>query len=251
MKRHGQLNWPLPFCVGNNLLTDSILLKSHCNCSLRLMVGFWRRRSAFDGGFCATHSDESVCKCAVVDASFEDEVEKLFPASSPSIVNDWFVELDRGRLTLFDVTAFTASSNSWCSRDLTDAVRLLFERPVTANESTSVVKGGRPSPRIVDANEESPLGVRFSSILHPRSEGKDRRKWSVCVWIATQKIYLANLKFWAPENWKPALAWIYTKELVCFLWDPPPKKQWFWICRSKEQKAEQPALNKDLSFTYF
>ena len=49
------------------------------------------------------------------------------------------------------------------------------------HESTSVVKGGRSSPRIVDANEESPLGVRFSSILHPRSEGKDRRKWSVCV----------------------------------------------------------------------
>ena len=47
--------------------------------------------------------------------------------------------------------------------------------------TTSVVKGEKSSPRNVETNEESPSAVRFSSILPPKHEGKDRRKWSVCV----------------------------------------------------------------------
>ena len=49
--------------------------------------------STFDGGFsCGADivdtDDESVCTYAFVDALFDDEVEKLFSASSPSIVID-------------------------------------------------------------------------------------------------------------------------------------------------------------------
>jgi hypothetical protein len=47
--------------------------------------------------------------------------------------------------------------------------------------TTSVVKGEKSSPRNVETNEESPSAVRFSFILPPKNEGKDRRKWSVCV----------------------------------------------------------------------